>query len=302
MLFSYGDITIFKKNIINKTLQVLKILRRPRRNKRAALSASYGSITLEASLVLPIFLLAICSIMFFFSIINFQNNFQIVLENTARDISTEKYFFDSITDENSDKADKLITSAYAAAKVLNSKVNASAKKSGIVGGVLGISLIQSDLSMDKGYMDLVTDYIWKIPLINSNKVNLGLVQRCCFHPWIGESIVPSGKAEKGTKVYITKNGTVYHTFKTCTYLKIAIKKAKYKNIGNYRNANGGKYKKCSRCSKISIQDNSFVYITAFGDKYHTSSSCNTLMRYIQEIDISEAGNKKLCSKCAQSNK
>lgn len=92
MLFSYGDITIFKKNIINKTLQVLKILRRPRRNKRAALSASYGSITLEASLVLPIFLLAICSIMFFFSIINFQNNFQIVLENTARDISTEKYF------------------------------------------------------------------------------------------------------------------------------------------------------------------------------------------------------------------
>ena len=260
------------------------------------LSGVKGSMTVEAALVVPLFLFAVFGIMEFFCIMSFQNDMQISMENTAREISTLKYGIDMGREENKSVIKSDITAAYVYARVLDGNMmNRINNGSSVVGAAAGVSFLRSDFTMENNYMDMVADYGWKIPFYNRI---FTFTQRCCFVPWTGKSIDTEKQNSTGKRVYITKTGKVYHLKKDCTYLRLSIKKVRYSEVGKLRNAGGGKYKQCEVCCRNGATGSETVYITTFGDRYHKRKECSTLLRYIHTVDISQVGNRRACTKCS----
>lgn len=289
MLFAYGNHLIL--NCIKKSLRVrqINISKSPRHKERVSLSAFYGSMTVEAAIVVPLFLLAICSVVRFFVLIEFQNTLQMDINNTAAHLSCIQY-----AAEEKDN----ITKGYAAAKVLSGKAAKKAENTGIIGGKFGLLLSGSDLSADNEINSLVVCYSWGTSYgFEKSSIYLKFVQRCSYIPWVGENI--EGKVtDKDEMVYITKTGRVYHKSIECTYLTRCIKKVNYYIIADLRNTSGGKYYKCEKCTAEKAADEPYVYITVYGDRYHYDKECNTLKRYIKKVPVSEIGDRKLCSKCS----
>ena len=96
-------------------------------------------------------------------------------------------------------------------------------------------------------------------------------------------------------VYVTENGTVYHTNSSCTHINLSISRVSASELEGLRNENREKYKACEKCAKGDMSD--MVYITDYGDRYHNSVSCSELKRTVKLVDISKLSGMSECSKC-----
>ena len=97
-------------------------------------------------------------------------------------------------------------------------------------------------------------------------------------------------------VYVTENGEVYHTFSDCTHIDLSISAAGISAVENLRNENGGRYSACEKCPDENGTDT--VYITQYGDRYHSSLSCSGLKRSVRLVEISKAEGLSECERCA----
>ena len=276
------------------------------------LSLNNGSITLEATMVLSIFILSVLSIYYFFNIINYQNIMQMSINNVGKSIGRYAYVLEkgesygdkTLKDNNEIDVDKDIiangiTTTYAWNKIISGEVEKYTSVTNVPGGKKGISILNSNLSTDTGENDLVVNYKIGINILGIKNIKYKLVNRCFFRAWIGESIVDiSDKIEQQT-VYITSSGKVYHLYKNCSHIKLSVSAVIFKDIGDLRNINGGKYYKCDKCVHKSIGSNETVYITDSGTAYHLDSKCSGIKRNISEADISDVKDRKLCSRCRQ---
>ena len=121
------------------------------------------------------------------------------------------------------------------------------------------------------------------------------------YPWTGRnpgedtSVYDEGDDEA---VYMTENGSVYHTSTACTHLQLDIRCVSSATVGMYRNEDGSKYQPCEKCVGSSGAA-STVYIGRDGDCYHNSASCSGLTRHIHIEKLSEVEGISQCSRCAQ---
>lgn len=245
MPFSYCIINMYKPR--NGFLPMQKTNKTHSYRERVSfLTSNRGSIVVEASIVIPIFLMVFVMLMHILILLNIQNNISNELYDNASKMS--KNILNYSTSENVDISYESIL------------------KDGIL---------------------LKSSYKYNFPVGSIN-----LRQVLIFRRWNGESIARSKEKEENI-VYITKNGKVYHTSKKCTHLLLAIKKIKYSLV------NKRKYSKCKICVWEDTESEDEVYITDKGDRYHTFKDCSSLLRFITEIKIEEAGERKLCSRCAK---
>ena len=110
----------------------------------------------------------------------------------------------------------------------------------------------------------------------------------------GEKLENSAARESGDNV--TENGEVYHTFSDCTHIDLSISAVGISAVGNLRNENGGRYSACEKCPDENGTDT--VYITQYGDRYHSSLSCSGLKRSVRLVEISKAEGLSECERCA----
>lgn len=270
-----------------KTLQVWQknVSQRPPHKERAVLSTLCGSMTVEAAMVLPIFLFAICNIIQFFVLMNFQNLLQMDMDNSVRQLSCVAYM---------EGEESKISESYAKMLILSGKAGEKAADVGIIGGKYGICFIRSELSPNSEINSVVADYIWK-----RSGISIPFVQKSSYIPWIGKSFLEDESSDSDQYVYITQKGTVYHTSQNCTYLTRCIKSVLYSKVEEIRNISGGKYKCCERCIGEQALESNHVYITDYGDRYHRTKECSTLKRYIIKVKLSQVSGKKQCIKCLQ---
>ncbi len=272
-------------------LQAQKPFQKKTKKIRAFLYTSHkGSLTIEAAMVLPLFMLAVIAVMYFLVIFQLQINIQTKLEDIARSIGKNAYITEDLN---------VFNYAYTKGCFLDEEFCDYLNRSYIVGGSSGISLIESTFFDREGVVDLVASYKVKIPFLSENTFMIACVQWTRFHTWIGKNI--DAEEQTGQTVYITETGTVYHTNRDCSHLRLSIKETTYKEVKNLRNFNGGKYTKCSHCEGSNLSDETIIYITEDGDKWHTSLNCSGLKRNVTAIDISEVGERDLCSRCEVNN-
>lgn len=200
-----------------------------------------GSLTVEASLVCPFFIIAVMALVYI-----------IMWFETAAGIQAEL----------ADKA------RYAADMSVTLYDNESADEA-------------EDIVITKSY---------KIP-----HLPVGVNQKVVTRPYVGVNSINTDKED--IIVYVTRNGTVYHTNRGCTYIKVTCSKVRGDELVLLRNKSGGRYKPCEVCMKDKAEPSEDVYVTEYGDRYHSTVRCNRIERNVIAIRMSEVSDMRGCSKC-----
>ena len=115
-------------------------------------------------------------------------------------------------------------------------------------------------------------------------------------PWTGYAVKNEGEnSEDGEEtVFITPDGEAYHVSDTCPYLKLSIHTVRKSAVSDERNVNGERYNPCPKCGG---KDTGNVYITDYGNLYHTSLECSHLKRTNIEVPKSQVEGRHACPKC-----
>lgn len=241
-----------------------------------------GSLTVEAALVLPIFIFAALSILYVNKMLLYTEKVQWALARTGREVSAE----------------------YAASgkQVVVNQIYLMAKMKRYVDDErIQFSLLNSRFDEKTDEIDLVADYSLQIPFPVISSRKFYFTQRYHTRGFTGVDTRMEGKgAEEECTVYVTKTGKVYHKNLDCTYLKLSISQVKYADIEFLRSEGGGKYYPCEGCcGNMQFDKERGVFICNYGDRFHCVRSCKKIKRSIQEIRMSQVGSRLPCSKCGK---
>lgn len=242
-----------------------------------------GSYTVEAAVIIPLFMGFMVSLLFFFRVMQVETKVQEALTYASRMTAVE-----ACAVEN-DGAN-LATSEVLFRKEMG---NSPVTQKFVRGGVSGISLLSSDFEGE--FVELKAKYTLKLPIGFFGVQGINISQTSCSRKWVGKDINANSDAPY---VYVTETGTVYHTTASCRYLDLTIHAQDYATIGEKRNLGGAKYYPCS-CVAEKISGHATVYITDYGTNYHSSLSCHGLKRTVKMVRLSEVGGKGACSKCGK---
>ena len=133
-----------------------------------------------------------------------------------------------------------------------------------------------------------------VGLLSLSKYKLRV--QCVVKPWTGYDVIGGKKRlEEDSIVYMTEHGSVYHKNRACTHLALSIQAVASYGLSERMNEYGECYKICEYCGKNGIV--TIVYITSYGNKYHTTIKCPGLKRTIKAIPLSQVKGVNPCKKC-----
>lgn len=260
-----------------------------------------GSLTVETALVLPIFLFAMISILYFGEMIRLSNCCQNSLHQNAKEIATYAYAYKKAINKPAMTGNfvgsYLISNTYIKEKVIQDLDEKKVAFIGIKGGKEGISFSRSKL-LEKEMIDLIAVYEINIPYDFLGIDKFKFVNRARVRAFTGYDNTLSENLNQDEEiVFITPTGSVYHRDRNCKHLNVSISKVTAEGIKNRRNKNGGKYYICEYCGNK--QGNGSYYITDYGDRYHKVISCSGLKRDVKAIPISEVNGRSACKTCGK---
>ena len=253
--------------------------------ERTSAFTSKGSITLEAALATGFFFLAALCLVYIFEIMCLETVIQNGLHRVGKEIAVEAYVNPVISHARIEQA--LVENI--GAKRLD--------RSLIVDGSNGLDCSGSKQYWNTTIMDLTVSYQMEIPIFLFRVPLIGKEEAIRIKGWTGYEA--KGIDALGTPmVYVTDYGIVYHKDSQCTYLDLSIKMVNRQELANLRNQSGSTYKPCSSC-KGKGSDNQKVYVTDYGERYHSSLECSGLKRKIYTIALTDVHGLGGCSKCVK---
>lgn len=242
-----------------------------------------GSLTVEASLALPIFVFAALSVLYISQMILYGEKVQWAMTRVAREASAEYAAW---------QKDITMNPAYLTGKL----------RMYLDDDKLFVSLLRSRFDKNTDELALVADYELTVPFPVPAARRFVFTQQIHTRAFTGvETRLDHQETDdESVIVYITKTGTVYHRELSCTYLKLSISRVKYGDLEHMRSENGAKYYACSSCSRgRTFGKDEDVFICNYGDRFHSFRSCKNIKRSVQEIRLSEVGGRLPCSKCGK---
>lgn len=286
----------FKRQILSKpttnipSLSALKEPEKKSAERAPFFSSAYlkGSMALEGSMVLPVFLFFIMTVLLSIEVVRLQSNMQQALHQAGNSYAFTGYQmkYEGLSKENPEEQ----IWAYMREQPFPYLC--------VSGGENGISVQDMSCVETNGLVHLKTHYGIK-PFIFWLPIGEIFFEDEYFsHGWTGYfgNENAGGEALEDGLVYITKTGTKYHKSYDCVYLRISIKAIDRKLVADARNISGGKYYACERCRP---GGDGTVYIASDGTRYHGRADCSSLKRTVYMIPLSKAmqGGYGSCSKC-----
>ncbi len=241
-----------------------------------------GSLTVEASVVLPVFLCLMIFVMYFMRIMWTQIAVQNALDKTSQQLAVVAAYQENLTLKEA----IVICDAYIAED--------DKAPSFINLGKLGLNYTAS--SLDDNYVALRLTYEIDFPIKMFGNLSWTMAQVSINRKWVGWDA--SEDTSNGEYVYVTEYADVYHTKLSCSYLNPSISAVAYSSVSKKRNSSGHKYVACVSCITDTLNDGT-VYITEYGTSYHVSLTCSGLKRTISRKSISEVSGISKCSKCGE---
>ena len=305
--FIFNDEQIFLKKVNNKP-----------NNKRMYLSASS---TVEASIVIPLFIYAIMTVAYLIQIVGFQVKVQQALYNECRKMAKYIYAYEMINKQNTSESQKqdLIEADEngdkdeGSSSILENGIGVGVaqtlflselgieyiKNSHIVGGVAGFYMLDSKIMSQNNMIHIVVTYTVRNPYDIFGIGIMTFTQSASTNAWLGDTYnTDESKNISNTDetiVYITPSGSVYHTNRNCSYLILSIHEIPQNQLDYQRNESGGKYYGCEKCGNKKSEG--IFYITDYGDRYHTTINCSAIMRNVMAVQLSMVLDRRQCSKC-----
>lgn len=277
--------------------------------------SSKASMTVEAAVVLPIFLFFVLSMGNAIEMIRLHSKLELAMWNVGNEVAVYGYAMqdgasgsdggtterDGTSEQGKTGSDSydipagLLSLAYTRSRVEELLGTEYLDASPLSKGADGLNFWETNLQ-ENGQFDLVVTYevspdaglldVWRFRMAN----------RYYGHLWNGYDL--SSVAQEGQQgwVYVAENGEVYHEDRNCTHLQLSIREVSLAQALTARNEDGERYEACSVCGGEA--DGECVYITQSGDCYHSSRQCSGLKRTIYTIPRGEIDDYRPCSRCS----
>ncbi len=241
-------------------------------NKKGA----QASITVEAALVVPIFLYCVMGLIYLMVLFQTEEKVAWALQEVGNEVAVEYVA--------SEKKPTL------------NPVYFTAKMNGYLrDGSVPVSLLRSKYDEKKQLVTFVCDYGNTVPFpivkdffLFSRKHTVRLFS----------GVKTRNREEDGDEmVYITPTGRVFHRSTSCKYLALHISQVKGKDLGFLRSEGGSIYYPCEACCTGECGPEENVFICSYGDRYHRSRSCSKLKRSIRRVKRAQVPDRVPCSNC-----
>lgn len=267
-----------------------------------------AAMTVEASLVLPIFLILFMNLLSAMEVYRIHSNVAASLWEAGREAAKNMYLTETVgemmhpsageeagvsTETGGLQLSELLTSVSVHREIVENLEGYPIWEKIVAGKRAGF-LVRSDVGRD-GTVRIDCDYRIHPLFASFTPVSRGLENHYYGHAWIGYVHDGSAGEQDETYVYITETGKVYHRNRGCSYLNPSIRSVRGSELENLRNAGGAVYYACPLCGANGSAGN--YLITDYGTNYHASVACSGLKRTIYEVKLSEVGDRAPCSKC-----
>ena len=243
-----------------------------------------GSLTVEAAAIVPVFVIGLMALISINLFLSFYLKMQQALFDVNENLSLE--CADGHNEAISDIEDNVIA-----------KLDQLAANYTIVRDGKGGLDFSSSRVNDSEYLQIIVSYDF-IPFGAGffGLIAIPIKQTCLMHVWCGY--------EKGffseidnDYVYITEASQVYHLNRECSHIKLSVSKINASELDSLRNNNGAKYYSCDICH--SKPEDSNIYITAEGSRYHNSVTCSGLKRTVRAVRKSQITGRRPCQRCGK---
>jgi hypothetical protein len=277
-----------------------------------------ASLAVEAALVMPLFLFALITFLYFIQIFTLQEFIQSNITKMSLSMAKTAYVYEDFAgmeealnfdetilgteieiglgDFAKSLVDQAILKLYSKRYLDVDRVNHSCIRDGFE----GISFRDSEILKEDDAIDIVVRYQVFLPIKIFSFKNMEMLQRVRVRAWTGFEVAAAYSLEedngKTAMVYITETGSVYHKSASCSHIRLSVS-AIAGLPTTQRNDNGGKYYPCEKCCDGELNPYGTYYITSDGTRYHTKRDCSKIKRKVKEIPISEIGNRPACKRC-----
>ncbi len=250
-----------------------------------------AGMTVEAAVVLPIFLYALLNLGCAIELIRLHGNIQLALWETCSKVSIYGYALDDA------EIAPFFTWGYVRNQLTDSAGREYLDNAPLKNGSGGLQLWESDFFSDGDELDVIVTYEaapWS-PFAAFRPFRMA--NRFCAHLWNGYGIPedPESAKQLVDVVYMTENGEVYHKDRNCTHIKLSVREVSRLEAQSAVNRQGSRYTPCEKCGQNSTSGK--LYLTDEGDRYHTSADCPGLKRTVFSVPAGQAENYPLCTRC-----
>lgn len=259
---------------------------------------SEGSLTIEAALIIPIFLFAVMAVLSFTEVLCLQMKIDSSMQQCAKELAVYGYAAKECGGEKMDElplgAETLFSEIYVRNRII-SETGEDYLKESPMESTNALHLAGSRI-MENDRIELRCTYYVTPFFALSPKAGFLMESTAVARAFTGyDNLAAAPPEENEEYVYVTENGTAYHRDRGCHYLDLSIEKVFTKELPLLRNADGSIYGACPICGDTN--SGSVAFITKYGNKYHSDILCSGLRRTIKRIPISQIGNRTPCKKC-----
>ncbi len=277
-----------------------------------------ASLTVEAALVMPLFLFALLTFIYFIQIFTLQEFIQSTITKMGLNMAKTAYVYEDFAgmeealnfdetilgtkieiglgDFAKSIVDQTVLKLYAKQYLNIDRINHSCIRDGFE----GISFQDSKILKEEDAIDIVVRYQVILPIKLFSFEDMEMLQRVRVRAWTGYEVAATYSLDEEvgevTMVYITETGSVYHKSATCSHIRLSVSAIDGLPT-TQRNENGGKYYPCEKCCEGKLNPYGTYYITSDGTRYHTKRDCSKIKRNVKEIPLSEVGNRPACKRC-----
>lgn len=267
-------------------------------------SCKSGSMTIEAAIVLPLFLFFFINLLWIIEIYRLHSTLLSALRETGYRLAVYGYAYDAIVDEEDDSGleaivENIVFSELFVRNQIEKLVGEEfLENSPLTYGKKGLLFFETSLLQQNDIIDLVLVYQVSPFIDIAGFLRTGLYTRYYGRAWTGYDVEQNDSSQNEQVVFVAQNGIVYHTDKACTYISLTIEEVSAFLVNHLRNEYGSSYRPCDIC--VVGNSGKTVYVTKSGDCFHLRRNCSGLSRYIFHIPYNEAKQKyKKCSRCGR---
>ncbi|MCM1537336.1 MAG: hypothetical protein NC254_02945 [bacterium] len=257
-------------------------------------------MTLEAAMVLPLFLFMILNLFAAVNDMALHVRMQAAMHQTGLVLARYAYAYERVKEgfplPESELADVVFSQTYIREKVEDAVGKNDIARMGVHGGAEGVSFLQSEV-LDGDMVTLIADYRMDALFLPEEIASFRMVNRVCLRKWTGyDNAAGAGETDAVSQiVYVTEYGEVYHHSRNCYHLNVAIRQTSMERLPEERNHSGGGYTACELCGDR--RQSGVFYVSEDGERYHTTAACSGLRRTVMAIPLSEVGARSPCHHC-----
>lgn len=269
----------------------------------------FAGMTVEAALVLPMFLFFFLNLGSAMEIMRFHGRIETALWSVGREMAIygsaitgpgALVNLNSASGESTedlailqDLGNLALSYTYVGNRIEECLGKAYLESAPLKAGTKGLQYLGTNLLNNKDMLELQVTYQIE-PLYSFGAFGrFAMENRYYGRLWTGYEVT----GEKEAIYYLTENAEVFHTTKNCTHLMLAVKSVGWKEARTGVNEYGNLYRPCEKCAVGTPIAQ--VWIADKGDCYHFREGCSGLKRTYRAVDWEEAQRYRPCSRCGK---